>query len=153
MNLSLRSVRCAIALGAVALGAQGASAAVSCTYDGPSHWFTVLLGSPGDYARIAANADATLAVGGVPCGAATVTNTDGIAVYDLSNGSTKVELDGSQSNFAPGFKTRGSDRRSRSGSIWGSRGTTRSSSTVTSRARRSWPARRASFDAVMMRLG
>ena len=80
---------------------------MSCSYQAPQHWVIVKLDARGDYARIAANANGTLAVGGVPCGAATVLNTDDITVQDSSGASTKIELDGSQANFGPGVTDEG----------------------------------------------
>ena len=105
MNLSLRSVRRAITIGAVALAAvaaapQAASASVSCSYDAGGHWVSVKLDADGDRAQIAVDPALRIAVGGLPCGAATVGNTDSIFVGDLSaGGATKVAIDASSRSF------------------------------------------------------
>jgi hypothetical protein len=115
MNLSLRSVRGAAAIGALALAAsiaapQAASASVSCTYDAGFHWVSVKLDAGGDHASIAVTPDQKIAVEGVACGAATVNNTDTIFVGDLSaGGDTKVEIDTSSRSFVPGWTDEGLD--------------------------------------------
>ncbi len=115
MKLSLRNVLRAMAIGAVALAAvatapQVASASVSCSYDAGGHWVSVKLDADGDHASLAVDAAQKIAVDGVPCGAATVNNTDVIFVGDLSaGGAAKFEIDASSRSFAPGLSDEGFD--------------------------------------------
>ncbi len=94
----------AVALGASVLAPQAASAAVSCTYHDSGQWVSVQLDADGDQASLAVKSGVQIAVNDVPCGAATVINTDGILVGDVSaGGDTIVEIDLSGGSFAPGW--------------------------------------------------
>src|SRR5215207_7718368 len=108
MNLSLSAagralISIAIALGAVVLAPQVASAAVSCAYDAPNHIVNVGLNADDDLATLKRNADGTIALSGVLCGAARVDNTDTVFVKDFSNGNTRFVLDEADGLFAPGY--------------------------------------------------
>ena len=115
MNLSRSSLRLgrraapcfAVTLGALVLAPQAASAAVSCNYDGASRTVNVSLSAAGDDATITRNADGTIAVNLVSCGAATVNNVDGVYVSDVSGGDTRVQLDARNGAFAPGYTDEG----------------------------------------------
>ena len=108
MNFSLRAATsAAVVLVGLALAPQAAPAAVSCSYDGAVRSMNVALTAVQDHATIARDDNGiTLAVNGGLCGAATVLNTDGIYVEDISGGRTIVELDAS-GPLAPGFTNEG----------------------------------------------
>jgi Ca2+-binding RTX toxin-like protein len=76
---------------------QRASAAAACTFNAPS--VTVTLG-PNESTTVSRQVD-TIAVDGVPCGIATVTNTDTITVTGSGAGN-QLTIDLSGGAFAPG---------------------------------------------------
>ena len=94
-------------LGALVLAPQAASAAVSCTYDGASRSVNVSLSAPADDATISRDADGTIAVNLVSCGAATVNNVDGVYVSDVSGGDTRSSSTPRNGAFAPGYTDEG----------------------------------------------
>jgi Ca2+-binding RTX toxin-like protein len=98
---------CGAVLAAAMLAPQAAPAAVSCNHDGAFHAVTVSLTAAGDYATIMRNANGTIGVNLVPCGAANVDNTDAVYVSDVSGGDTTVELDVRAGAFAPGYTDEG----------------------------------------------
>jgi Ca2+-binding RTX toxin-like protein len=115
MNLPLRTLPLALTLagatlGTLALGPASASAAMKCVAN-DYHQMIVTLDAPGDFAAIAANADGSITVKGVPCtGGAnppTVHSVSSIDVWNISQGGAGVELDAGQGDFAPGAKETG----------------------------------------------
>ena len=105
MNLSLRPVCRAIAIGAVALAIpvlvpQAASAAVTCHTNGLGV-MSVQLDHAGDRAAIERNEDGSLTVNGADCDAS-VTTVDEIDVADTSGESTRVTLDAEEGAITPG---------------------------------------------------
>jgi hypothetical protein len=109
---SLRSPYRAVLAGAVAVGAlvlapQAASAATTCTYNAANHTINVTLSAAWDRAQFKRNADGTLALNGAKCGAATIYDTDGVYFKDVSGESTIVTLDAESGAFAPGYTDEG----------------------------------------------
>lgn len=78
---------------------QRASAALACAFDDPSATLTVTLG-PNESTTVSRQLD-TIAVDGVPCGAATVMNTDKITVTGTGAGN-QLTIDLSGGALAPG---------------------------------------------------
>lgn len=88
----------AAVLGVTALSADPAGAAVTCSHNG---WANVSLSAAGDLAAMDVSGGA-IRVNGVPCGAATVSNTDAIQVTGTYNLSMTLTIDLTGGLFAPG---------------------------------------------------
>ena len=94
------AILAAAALAAIVLVPAPASAVPTCVFDGPTATVTVGVGN-GETATIVRSGDA-IALDGVPCGAATVSNTDAIAVNGTGiPAAVVIDLSGGQ--FAPGL--------------------------------------------------
>lgn len=105
MDLSARNLRIALCGAAslllLALAPGAASAAVTCHQDGSLDvWVT--LTAANDRAEVERLPGGGIAVNGVACDGATVTNTNEIKVADISGAGTKVLLDAEYGSFAPG---------------------------------------------------
>ena len=105
MDVSARCLRLALCGAAslllIALAPQAASAAVVCHQDG-NHDVWVTLTAANDRAQVERLQGGGIAVGGVACDGATVSNTNEIKVVDVSGAGTTVVLDAEDGSFAPG---------------------------------------------------
>jgi Ca2+-binding RTX toxin-like protein len=98
-DMARRVVVSALVLVSTLLVATPARAVIVCTYDGTTKKVTITLDN-GDVARVAVQG-AAITVGGSPCDAATVSNTDTIDVTSAGTAAA-LEIDLSGGAFAPG---------------------------------------------------
>ena len=110
MNASTRAGRTFAAAAAAAalllLPAAPATAAVTCSYDAATDTVSVAMPDAESNAVLHRSGNA-IAVGGVACGAATVTNTD-LIVATGSDGSQSIDVSLAGGPFAPGTTPEGS---------------------------------------------
>jgi len=113
---SLGVVLSALAFGAyLMLATVPAQAAVTCSYDAVNRQVNIDATAPGDRPIVgrAPNGDIVFdddgnLAGASPCGTATVNNTDGIDIDDLSGGSIEVTIDLQDGPLGPGETPEGS---------------------------------------------
>jgi hypothetical protein len=114
MNFSLRAAAsAAIMLVALLLMPRGATAAVTCSYDGGFHAMNVLIDAINDHATIATDKSGALLVNGASCGGAALNTVDGIYVKDVSGGRSTVDLDATGRPLRPRRHVRGCELRDR----------------------------------------